>query len=327
MPDALPPDSAPVPSRLRERLRLLVLWGVTLGLVGYVAGTTDLETFGDALMKASPLLVLALTLVEVILAWMYDAFAITWLVRRFHAPVTFREIVPIKGASLILNVVNYNAGVLGIAYFLRDRRQVPFLETTGSMLLMSGVDLFVMAVFMALGWLAFGDGLDPALGPVVLTVAPLVVVGFLANTVFWKLEPRLTFLHAVTRRALFASFRKAGFADWGRLALIRTGLFVVYWTYQAVILHVFEVHASLGALLVSYPIMVFVGTLPISVSGFGSTQVAARFLWAPYVVGTAAHAHAVIDACSTASLTGFLLWRVAIGLLCLPLARQSSAVR
>ena len=323
MTDALPPDSPAPTSKGRERLRLLVVWGVTLALVAYVAGTTDLETFGEALLKASPLLVLGLTLVEVLAAWAYDSLAITWLVRRFHAPVTYREILPIKGASLLLNVINYNAGVLGIAYFLRDRRRVPFLETTGSMLLMSGVDLFVMAVFMGLGWMAFGDGLDPALGAIVLTVAPVMIVGFLANIAFWKLEPRLTFLHAVTRRALFASFRKADLDAWGRLVLLRVGLFGVYFTYQFLILHVFDVRATLGMLLVSYPIMVFVGTLPISVSGFGSTQLAARFLWAPFVVGTVAHADAVIDAATTASLTGFLLWRVGVGLLCLPAARRS----
>lgn len=328
MPAPLPPDSdAAAPSRSRERLRTGVLWVATLALVTYLGVTTDLETFAETLLSVSPLLVLGLTLAEVVASWLYDAFSLTVLLRRFHAPVSYREVVPIKGASFLLNVVNYNAGVLAIAYFLRDRRRVPFLETLGSMLLLNGVDLFLMALFMGAGWLLFGGQADPALQPVVALIVPLIVGGFLANIVFWKLEPRLRFLHPITQRGLFSSLRKAGVADYAVLSVTRFGLMLIYWGYQYVFFHLFGIEVPVASLMILYPMLVFIGTLPISVAGFGSSQVAARFFFAPFVVAGAGHAEAVVDACSTASLTGFLVWRVAIGLICLPLARQSSTVR
>ena len=324
----LPPDSdVPARSPIRDRLRAVVLWGATIGLVAYLAATTDLETFADTLGSVSPLLVLGLTLAEVIAAWIYDAFSITVLVRRFHAPVRFREIVPIKGASFLLNVVNYNAGVLAIAYFLRDRRRVPFLETLGSMLLLSGVDLFVMALFVGAGFLVFGASVDPAVQPIVAGLVPLLVGGFLANLVFWKVEPRLPLLHGLTRRSLFNSLRRARVTDYALLSVLRLGLIVVYAAYQWVFFLVFGVQVPLPVLLVTYPVLVFIGTLPLSVGGFGSTQVAARYFFAPFVLAASAHPEAVVDACTTASLTGFLVWRVAIGLFCLPFARQSSTNR
>jgi hypothetical protein len=328
MPAAVPPDSdAPPTSRARERLRLLVLWGATIALVAYLATTTDLETFGRTLLSVSPFLILGLTLVEVLCAWLYDSLTLTILLRRFHAPVRYGEVVAIKGASLLLNVVNYNAGVLAIAYFLRDRRRVPFLETLGSMLLLNGVDLFVMALSMGLGWIVVGDALDPVLLPLVATIVPLMVGGFLANGLFWKVEPRLRLLHGLTRRSLFASLRRATFADYVVLSALRLGLVVIYWTYQYIILQVFGIDVPVSSLLVIYPMMVFVGTLPISVSGFGSSQLAARFFFAAFVLAGASHAEAVVDACTTASLTGFLIWRVVVGVICLPLARGSSTVR
>jgi len=328
MPAPLPPDSdAPVASRSRERLRTGVLWGATIALVGYLVATTDLETFATTLLSVSPLLVLGLTLAEVVASWLYDSLSLTVLIRRFHAPVRYRELVPIKGASFLLNVVNYNAGVLAIAYFLRDRRRVPFLETLGSLLLLNGVDLFLMALFMGTGWLLFGGQADPALQPVVAWLVPVIVGGFVANALFWKLEPRLRFLHPVTQRSLFASLRKAGFRDYAVLSVVRLGLLVIYWVYQYVFFRLFGIDVPAPSLMILYLMLVFVGTLPISVAGFGSSQVAARLFFAPFVAAGAGHAEAVVDACTTASLTGFLVWRVAIGLVCLPLARQSSTVR
>ena len=56
-----------------------------------------------------------------------------------------------------------------------------------------------------------------------------------------------------------------------------------------------------------------VGTLPISVSGVGSTQLLMRQFYAPFVV-TAAAAGPVIDAYSTLQIATYLVVRIAVAL-------------
>jgi len=354
-------DTPPVVDRRKERIRTIVVWGATVLLLGYIASTTDLKRFADTVVFASPLLVLGLTGLEVLASWLYDTFALTVAFRRLLAPVRYREIFPIKGASYLLNVVNYNAGVLAIAYFLRDRKGVPFFQSFGALLLVTVVDMVAMASLLGLGLLVGTDTVHPDVLLAARLIVPAAFLGLVGTIVFWRVEPRLTFLHGLTRRGIFSAFRRARVSDYAVLWVVRFGLVLVYWLYQFALLRLFQIRIPVAALFLYYPLLIFVGTLPISVAGFGSTQLVARFLFGPFALARAgglllpaagmlgaalllpadlggaldvAHgaalaaataSEAVVDACSTSTLTGFLVWRVVFGLISLPRVRGAQA--
>lgn len=351
----------PGTSRGKERAKAALVWGVTLSLVAYLAASTDLERFWDTLLIASPILVLTITLAEVLASWVYDTFTMSVLFSRFHGRVTLREMLPIRGASYILNVINYNAATLGVSYFLRDKKGVPFFESFGSLMFLNGIDLVSFALMISTGVLLVPELLaDEVRGPLQI-ILPLVFIGLLGNILFWKIEHKLPVLHWLTRQSLFSAVRRARLSDYGVLLLLRLGVIVLYTVYQWVLLWMFGVRIPLTAVFVYYPLIVFIAILPLSVAGFGTTQIAGRFLFPPFVLARAGalfiptagllgaalflpelglvenmqHVHglvlteaastnAIIDAFSTATLTGFIIWRMSLGLICLSRLRQKS---
>ena len=357
--DDVEPTGSPTTGRGMERLKAALVWGVTLGLVAYLAASTDLERFWDTLLIASPILVLTITLAEVLASWLYDTFTMSVLFSRFHGRVTLREMLPIRGASYILNVINYNAASVGVSYFLRDKKGVPFFESFGSLMFLNGIDLVSFALMISTGVLLVPDLLAEEVRTPLQIILPLVFAGLLGNILFWKIEHKLPFLHWLTRRALFSAVRRARLSDYGVLLALRLGVIALYAVYQYVLLWMFGVRIPLTAVFVYYPLIVFISILPLSVAGFGTTQLAARYFFPPFVLARAGalfipaagllgaalflphtglienvhHVHslvlteaastnAIIDAFSTATLTGFLIWRVSLGLICLSRLRK-----
>jgi hypothetical protein len=342
-----------------ERIKTLVVWGVTLGLLAYMAWTTDIDRFLETLRAVSPLALLGITLTEVLVTWLYDSFTLSVLFSRFHGRVTFREMLPIKGASYILNVINYNAATVAISFFLRDRKKVPFFDSFGSLMYLNGIDLVAMGLLMGLGFALAPSHVDSASASLVSWLVPLLVVGLALNIVFWRFEPRMSFLHGLTRRSLFSALRRARLSDYAVMIGLRFGMILIYLSAIVLLLWLFDIEISIPAAMVYYPMIVFIGVLPVSVAGYGTTQVASRYLYGTYVLARggglflpaaglfavaaflpdgglggglvqghaallaeATTADAVIDAFTTSMLTCFLLWRVLVGLLCLPGVRD-----
>jgi hypothetical protein len=340
-----------------ERNKTIVLWGITAALVAYVALTTDLERFLGALSGWAPVAILGLAFVDVLISWAYDTFSLRVLFQRLTAAVPFRDLLFIKGASYLLNVVNYNAGAIAIAYFVKEQRRVPFFETFGAILLLNAIDLVAMAVMMGAGYALVPQAVGEPGGAVVRVAVVLVGGGFVLNYLFWQVEPRLPLLHGLTRRGLFHAVRRARLADYGVLILLRLCMLCIYLTAYWIAFRLFDVAVPWTLALVYYPMLIFVGVLPISVAGFGSSQIASRFLFGAFAVVRAGGlflplavagaallvpggpasglqgAHElllnkvtapdpVIDAFSTVTLTGFLVSRVLVGMFCLPEARK-----
>ena len=94
---------------------------------------------------------------------------------------------------------------------------------------------------------------------------------------------------------------------------MRSVLILLYAGAAFYTMRAFQMQPQWGRLFIALPIITVVGTLPISVSGVGSTQLLMRQFYAPFVV-TAATAGPVIDAFSTLQIAVYLVCRVALAL-------------
>lgn len=302
-------------SRIRQMLPFV---GAAL-LICYFLWSTDIDALGEALAMADMTLFVAAMAVTTGVVWIYDTYCLTWFVRQTLGHrgrpegASLRELAPVKAASYVLNILNYHAATVGMAWLIGRRKRVSFIEATGALAVMSWVDLVAVAAMAVAGiWLdpdlfsdrqALQGGLQ-AIAGVVFTVALLSV--FLLQS-GWRLGilqrlrqvPLLRPISSLTPLAMLQGL------------LLRIVLVLAYTLSGAVVMLAFDMQPQWGRLFVAMPILIVVGTVPISVNGIGTTQVLMRSLYAPFVVGGRAPGP-VIDAYSSAMIIGFIVCRLVI---------------
>ncbi|MBI5607747.1 MAG: flippase-like domain-containing protein [Deltaproteobacteria bacterium] len=311
MPDPQPPRKNP--------LRRWALPAIAVVLVAYFVASTDLPKVLAAIRQANLALFGATAVVVALTTWVYDSWCLTWLIgatlghRGNPQPVKLGAILPIKGASYLLNIVNYHAAALGMAYLVGRRKGVPYLEAAGAMATLSYIDLVAVTAMAMVGvWLApdfFGP--YPALQAWLKMVAAAVFAGALVTALLLqsKLEhPLLSKLRQFAPlRPISALGPRQMLAGLG----LRTVLIVVYAATTYAQMAAFGLHPVWGRIFVAVPILTVVGTIPISVSGFGSTQVLMRSFYAPFVAA-GLPAVATIDGFSTLYIASFIVVRLFI---------------
>lgn len=300
----------------------LLPWLITLAIMAYIGLTTDLSTALGTLKDANFLGFIPTVIGVVLVVYLFDSWCLKLLFQRFNADVTFREILPLKGTSYFLNVINYNAAAAGIALFFRNRKGVPFLEALSSMLWMSFIDIVSLATLMLLGMAMAGavGSIDPQLATVLTSLAGVIFLVLAGSCIYWNLGFNWFILRRFRKWTIFTTFARAKATDYLRFIGLRTIFVSTYVISQWVAMPFFNLDASLQELFLFVPVLTFVGTIPLTtVAGMGTVQVLMRHFFEPFVPGggSEVHVHAHIDAYSTTTILAFVLCRIAIGYLCM----------
>ncbi len=328
MSQAKPP--AP-PSRLQRLRRVVPFAGAGL-LLAYFAWTADLSAAAAAVGQADIALVVAVLLLGTGVTWIFDSLCLVWLIevtlggRGRPGGAGLREMAPLKAASYVLNIINYNAATLGMAWVVSRRKAVGFIESAAALAVLSYLDLVALAGLVVAGLIVAPEtfaghaDIQQAMTWTAASIFAVAVVLLLLLQSRLSLGPleRLRSLSIVRPLAALSPSRMlVGVAL--RAAFVMCYVVIHYWMMRA-----FGMSPTWGSLLVIVPVLTVVGVVPISVSGIGTTQVLARTLYAAFVTD-GRPADPVIDAWSTLTIFGFILVRV---LLALPfLSRIQDEVR
>ncbi len=303
----------------RDRLRQIVPLVGTVLLFGLILRTTDLAKFSAALRTAD-LLRYGLTVsITSVIVWLYDTACVTWLIgqtlRDRGRALPWKTLLPVKAASYAINAINYHAATLAMAWLVGKRKQVSFLEATGALALLSYLDLVAVAGMVAAGLMLAPDvvAAQPGLQAWLQGVTVAIFVGAVASVLLlqsgWKL-PLLVKLRALPVLRPLAALSPGAMVVG---IVLRTGLVMAYAAINMQLMACFGMQPTWGRMLVVLPILTVVGTVPISVSGIGTTQVLMRVLYAPFVAD-GRDAAPVIDAFSTAMIVGFVGVRLVVAL-------------
>lgn len=298
--------------------RVLPFVGAAL-LIGYFLWSTDLHKFMEAMRMANLAKFATVVLVTTVAVWLYDSLCLVWLVRATLGhrgkprPVTLADLAPVKAASYVLNILNYHAASMAMAWLVGRRKGVAFLEAAGALATLSWLDLLAVTGMAVTGlWLAPEVlGPHPALQVWLQAVAAIVFgLGLLAVLVLqsgWNIPIllRLRELPPLRPLAALSPLRMLqGLA-------LRAVLIAAYTVAAEQIMRSFGMTPTWGRLFVAMPILTVVGTIPISVSGIGTTQVLMRSLYAPFVTDGRAPGP-VVDAYSTAMIVGYIAARLLV---------------
>ena len=153
------PPSAPTTMAVHVR-RWLPPIG-TAALLAYLVHSTDIDGVRAAFAAADAPRAIGVILVGTFVTWLVDSACLGWLIRKTlagrgnGAAFGLREVAPLKASSYVLNIVNYNAATLGMAWIVARRRGVGFLEATAALAVLSWLDLVALALLLVLRVVAF----------------------------------------------------------------------------------------------------------------------------------------------------------------------------
>jgi len=308
-----PEEPAPSEAPGRRRLWKQVLpWLATLGIGAYLVWAYDIAEVEKAIASAPMWKLLPLWIVSVGVVFLADVACLRSLFRRTGQRASFQELRVVKGASYLLNIINYNAAVGGIAVVLARRQGRPILEFISTILMLAVIDMVGLSVY-ALAGIALLDSWPADVDvDVIAAIAGGLLVAYLGALIYWRAGWDFWILGSLRSWTLFRAFRVTKLRDHGVLVVQRAGFMGLYFLIHHVSLDLFGIPVPWTELLVYNAVITIVGTLPISIAGLGTTQVVTIALYAEHGTPEA------ILAYSTLITFLFVVLRAVIGYAHLP---------
>jgi len=289
--------------------KLALPWILTLLILEYFRRRWNVGAILDTLAGARWGLYLALMVPYSVAYFLLDSLAVTTAVRRFHTPVRYRDILPVRAVTYVLALVNSNVGQGGLALWLHRREGIPLLAIASTFIFLAFVEIYQLILYSSIGVALYGSQL-PGLGTV-YAIAYAVLIAWFAY---------FNGLRALGKDrpapGLLATFGRARVVDYVVILAIKSvSLGLAILTHWAA-LQLFSIHVPLGALLANLPLIFLGSALPLTV---GKLHAAA--LWGYMLGGPGGYASP--ESLGTYSLVAhltFLVMNALIGVVFLPRA-------
>jgi hypothetical protein len=285
----------------------LLAWGIALEILLYLFLAIPLEQvwakFDEAYWWAIPA-----NAVIVLAVFLADSYAIKKTFGWFVAPLSYREVLVVRGATYLLALVNYSVGQGAIVYFVKRSRGVPILRGTAAVLLVMGINMLMLLVLASVGLFVTAD---------VPKSMRMIVLGAYAGLAIYiglvVARPRW-----LARRPIFDVLLSAGVRGHLRSMAVRVPHILTLLLLSWVSLAAFRVVIPVDKALLCLPMVYFVAVLPITPSGLGTSQAMQILFFSSYAPGatTDARSATVFAASLLAQVVAFVI-QFSIGLVCM----------
>ena len=202
--------------------------------------------------------------------FLLDSLVVWRVVSWFNTPLRYTDILPIRGSSYILSILNEQVGKGAMGLYLNRRYGVPGWEVGSSMVFIMFCEFFYLLSWATVGWTLSRDELPEVFG-LIPWIALCALVFFTAWILFFR--GPLGKGRELRERPLFKSFREAGLLHYLTIIAIRSpALMAAVFVYTNA-LQLFGVEANYGQMLGYLPIIFFGAATP------GPMRTVAITLW------------------------------------------------
>jgi hypothetical protein len=225
---------------------------------------------------------LAAMIPNTIVYFCWDTLVLATVLRWFHGPVPYRDLLPVRAASYVVGLFNTNAGRGALALYLTRTLGTPFLQLGSTVLFLVLTEYLHLVGWASIGLLVAGPEVSGALGGLVAAVAALWLLVLLYSR--WRIGPSrlLRWLLKPQGWAIFRTFRLATIGRYGRIVALRAPMFFASLCFHYLAAPAFGLSIPFGAMMVNLPIVFMIAALPITVAHLGTTQAAWLVLFRPY---------------------------------------------
>ncbi len=232
-----------------------------MGVVSYLGGVFSGVSWGEWLLLMVPYSFLFF-LIDTAVVWS----VVSW----FNTKLRYLDILPIRGSSYILSILNEQVGKGAMGLYLNRRYGVPGWEVGSSMLFIMFCEFYYLLLWASIGYLSRSESLPPqfALIPTIAIAAGIFLVVFL---LFFA--GRLGAGEKLRAQPGFKAFREA--KPWHYLAVIamRSPALLSAVVIYTLALRLFGVEVGFGEMLGYLPVIFFGAATP------GPMRTVAISLW------------------------------------------------
>jgi len=263
-------DAAPAGPRKPGLAARIIPWLITLACFAYLGSKLD----GAAARQGSELVPYLVSIFANVpwLYWLalmvpYSAFfflidsLVVWkVINWFNAPVRYVDILPIRGSSYILSIINEQVGKGAMALYLNRRHGIPGWEVGSSMLFIMFCEFYYLLTWALVGWLLQGDALPEVFGaiPVIAGVAYLAFPLLLA--IF---QGKLLASTGLSRRPIMKAFSNSTASQYVTIILLRSPALISAVFVYTIALRLFGVEGvTFGYMLGILPVIFFGAATP-----------------------------------------------------------------
>jgi hypothetical protein len=292
---------------MRKKLGPILGWAVTIAILIFLFRKIQIDDLAKSIRGAYWWAVPA-NAIFIIAVYLADTFAIKKTFGWFVAPLSYREVLIVRGATYLLALVNYTVGQGAIVYFVHRSRGVPLLRGTAAVLLIMGINILMLLVLASIGLV-----ISPDVPGVLRTVVLIAYAGLAVYIVAVAVQPRW-----LASRPIFDVLLSAGVRGHLKCMAVRLphilSLIGLTWFSLAA----FGVVVPITQAILCLPIVYFVAVLPISFQGLGTSQAMLIHFFADYAPGPTKDARwATIIAASLVSQGIAFIIQLSIGLFCM----------
>ena len=267
MSEPKPPEAAP--RRKSPLWQQLIPWVITLGCFAYLYGRLEGAAASQDQTLTSYLLAvfrkvswgrwLTLMIPYSILFFLIDSLVVWRVVNWFNARVRYADILPIRGSTYILSILNEQVGKGAMAFYLNRRDGVPGWQLGSSMLFIMFCEFYYLLL-----WATIGVSLRWERFPEVFHAIPWLALGAAAFFVAFVLFFRGTLLPGVALRdrPILHAFRQAKPWHYGAVMLLRSPALLAAVVVYTLALRLFGVEAQFGDMLGYLPVIFFGAATP-----------------------------------------------------------------
>jgi len=289
-----------------KRVSRAAAWLVTAALLFLLFRKIPFATVVGAARGAAPWTI-PLGVAGVAAIYFADSFAIWKTFAWFLAPLSYAQVLVVRGATYLLAAINYNVGQGAIVYFVHRVTGAPVLRGVATVLLIMGVNVLALLVLASVGL-----AVAPDVPHAVAVIVSVAYAGLAVYAVAVALKPAW-----LARRPVFDVLLAAGPRGHARALLVRVPHIVALMVYQTSMLRAFGVAVPIAQAVAALPIVFFIAVLPISVQGLGTTQAAMVYFFARYAPGNVEAQKAAVLAASLVGQALALTLQAALGIGCL----------
>jgi len=269
---------------------------LTVAMFGLILRRVPFTSLAAALHDADYRTFLALMIPNTLFYFAWDTLVLTVVVRWFHGPVSYRDLLPVRAASYVVGFFNTNLGRGALAAYLCRRLRSPFLELGSTVIFLVLTEYTQLVLWSLIGIV----GLHAEVTRSLLAVAAMVAVLWIVVRVV--LVPRTW--------SIVRTFRLATAGRYVEIVVLRAPMFFVSLCLHYYAAHAFGIRIPFSQMLTFLPVVFMLAALPVTIAHLGTTQAAWIFFFsqyapAPRLLAFSLAAHLVFA--STRALLG-VLW-------------------
>jgi hypothetical protein len=287
-------------------LRKILPVAISLALVGYLLWSVSPRDLRDKAQALDWRLLVPVTAAFVAALYFWEALCFRSLFSLADRPLTYQQMLRVRGISYLAGIFNYEAGQAIAAWRVAVLQQTGLLSALSRTVLLAYHDLLVL---MALGAMGATLSNDPSMATVrwfcLSGLGILIIVGLVPLMLPEDWRARLRQTRWGAWLGSWSVFRSA------QLVLLRIVYFALFVIYAALALAICRIPVDHTVTLGTVPLVLLADALP-SASGLGTRDTALQWLLNPQ---WPEQTDGVLLAMSLIWSMGLLLGRLTIGLI------------